>query len=59
LAEVEQGEDVEISDTTVDNILKFIGSQSESDTTPPYTQTPNALASYDFDQNDSLTEAIS
>jgi len=43
LGEIIQGEDRAIDDETIINLLKFVGSETETDTTPPYTILPNAL----------------
>lgn len=59
LGELSQGEDRQIDDNTTLNILKFIGSESESDTTPPYTIVPNGLSPFTFSTADNLTKAIS
>lgn len=59
LGELDQGEERQIDDNITQNILKFIGSESEVDTTPPYTILPNSLANYTFSTNSNLTQAIS
>lgn len=59
LGEVDQGEERQIDDNTTQNILKFIGSESETDITPPYSILPNALSIYTFNNNSNLTQAIS
>lgn len=59
VGELQQGEDVQIDDETTLNILKFIGAENETDTTPPYTMFPNGLAPYTFTSNNNLTQAIS
>lgn len=41
--EIEQGEDRQISDNTTLEVLEYMGSPSETDTTPDYT---NAIATY-------------
>jgi len=56
---LEQGDSAQIDDPTLLNILKFIGSESESDTSPPYTIFPQAGSPYTFSSADSLTIAIS
>lgn len=58
-AELEQGEEVQIDDNTVLNIIRMIGAESEAATTLPYTVYPNVLCSYTFTTNSSLVEAIS
>lgn len=57
--ELAQGEERQIDDNAVQNLLQFVGSESETDTTPPYTITPNALSPYQFTTNNNLTQAIS
>lgn len=54
-----QGSSRPIDDVTVENILKFIGSPSESATTPPYTILPSLLCPFPFTMNSNLTQAIS
>ena len=57
--ELQQGEEIQIDDETTLNILKFIGAENETDTTPPYTIFPNGYSTHDFTSNDNLTKAIS
>lgn len=57
--ELEQGEEAQIDDQTTLNILRFIGAESETDTTPPYTIFPNVLSPFSFTSNSNLTQAIS
>lgn len=57
--ELEQGEEIQIDDDTILNILRFIGAQDETDTSPPYTQFPNGLAPFSYSSASSLTQAIS
>jgi len=59
LGELDQGEERQIDDVAIQNILQFIGSQSETSITPPYTILPNGLSPYSFTTNNNLTEAIS
>lgn len=57
--ELSQGEDRQIDDNAVLNLIQFVGSESETDTTPPYTILPNILSQYTFTTNNNLTQAIS
>lgn len=57
--ELDQGESRQVDDNTTQNILEFIGSDGEADTTPPYSILPNGLSPFVFSTNDSLTKAIS
>jgi hypothetical protein len=57
--EVDQGEDRQIDDNQLVNIIKFIGARSETDTQPQYWIFPNALATYQITTSDSLVDAIS
>ena len=59
VGELVQGEERQIDDNAVLNVLNFIGSESETDTTPPYTNYPNALSPYTFSNTSNLTQAIS
>lgn len=59
IGELVQGEERQFDDNAVLNVLTFIGSESETDITPPYTILPNALSPYTFSTNNNLTEAIS
>jgi hypothetical protein len=59
LGELEAGETVEVGDGVSSELLAFIGSTGETDSTPPYSETPSAELPNDFSSADSLTEAIS
>lgn len=59
IGELVQGEEKQIDDNAWSNILKYIGSESETDTTPPYTILTNGLSPNQITRNDNLTEAIS
>jgi hypothetical protein len=59
LGEVDQGEDRQIDDNQIVNMLKFIGARSETDTQPQYWLFPNSLATYSITTSDSLVDAIS
>lgn len=59
IGELVQGEERQLDDNAVLNVLTFVGSESETDTTPPYTILPNSLSPYTFSTNNNLTQAIS
>lgn len=59
IGELVQGEERQFDDNAVLNVLAFIGSESESDITPPYSILPNGLSPYTFTTNSNLTQAIS
>ena len=59
VGELVQGEERQIDDNAVQNMLTFIGAESETDITPPYTTLPNTLSPYTFTTNNNLTQAIS
>ena len=54
-----QGDSRQIDDVTTQNILKFIGSPSESSTTPPYSIVPSGLCPISYSSATNLTQAIS
>lgn len=57
--EIEQGESVEVSDGTSEQLLAFVGSTGESDSAPAYAVGTNALVPYPIVVGDNLTFAIS
>lgn len=57
--EIEQGESIEISDGTSEQLLAFVGSTGESDSAPAYAVGTNALVPYPIVVGDNLTFAIS
>ena len=57
--ELQAGESKEVGDETTTGQLAFTGAEDETDTTPPYTTTPDPGLSNQYTTADSLTQAIS
>lgn len=57
--EIEQGESIEISDNTSEQLIQYMGATSESDSAPAYANVTTALVPFAIVNGDNLTLAIS
>lgn len=58
VTQIIQGEEIDIGDNVADNMRKYMGMKSLSDSTPEYSNVTNDLVSYPVAQGDDLTLAL-